>query len=141
MPVRPIVSPGAIPALACGGATLQVIEAAQDLVDTMRSLGCHSLSAPLIGLSLRLIAIDPSGTGDAPMILLDPTIAARDGSKSGAETCLVAEPFQVDRAVRIFVRAMTLDGRAMGAECVGEEAVLIQHQIEHLDGIRPGVFT
>ena len=127
--------------MACGGATLQVIETAQDLVDTMRSLGCHSISAPLIGQPLRLIAIDPSGTGDAPMILIDPTITARDGSKSGAETCLVASPMQRERATRIFVRAITLDGRAMGAECFGEEAVLIQHQIEHLDGIDPAIFT
>ena len=149
MAVRPlVVAPD--PRLTTSSANCEVIdlgsiEIAQDLLDTMRSIpGCKSLSAPQIGVPLRMIAIAPNveaygseGRFDATAyIVVNPVITARDGNRVSNERCssLPGVETNLDRATRIFLRGASIEGAELGAEVTGDEAILIQHCVDHLDG-------
>lgn len=147
MAVRPVLIYPA-PALKvvaepCAGIDDKVRSVALDLLETMRShTRCVGLSAPQIGESLRVIAVDVTGHPKAtachgPMIIVNPEITAEEGSELGREGCLSLPSITADvrRAVRIFVKGLAIDGEEVGAETSGFEARAIQHEIDHLDGI------
>ncbi|HVF12264.1 MAG TPA: peptide deformylase [Actinomycetota bacterium] len=131
------------PASFCQDVSLEVIDVAQDLFDTMAShQGCVGLAAPQIGVSLRIIIVDVTGHPKAarssgPLIVVDPILVAMDGSELGREGCpsLPHITANVLRAERIFLSGKSLEGRQIKAECSGFEARVIQHEIDHLDGI------
>jgi peptide deformylase len=109
-----------------------------DLLDTMRSFGhCVGLAAPQIGASVRVAVVDCTGHRKAPdahgeLILVNPVIVAAEGSEVGREGCLSIPELtaNVRRATAIAVEA---DGVRVEAE--GFEARVIQHEIDHLDGL------
>jgi peptide deformylase len=127
----------------CPGTGLAVGEVALDLLETMRAYPrCVGLSAPQIGISLRVIAVDVTDHPKAtvchgPLIIVNPEITASEGSELGREGCLSLPSITADvrRAVRIYVKGLTVDGEEVGAETSGFEARAIQHEIDHLDGI------
>ncbi len=147
MPVRPVLIYPApmlkLVAAPCPQVDDEVRAVALDLLETMRSHPrCVGLSAPQIGISLRIIAVDvtdhPKATAcHGPMIIVNPEVTAQEGSELGREGCLSLPSITADvrRAVRIFVNGLTLDGEEVGAETSGFEARAIQHEIDHLDGI------
>jgi peptide deformylase len=116
---------------------------AVDLLETMRSHPrCVGLSAPQIGVAIRLIAVDvtehPKATVcHGPMVIVNPTVVAAEATEIGREGCLSLPSITADirRAVRIFVKGYTLMGEEVGAETSGFEARAIQHEVDHLDGI------
>ncbi|MGH2732688.1 MAG: peptide deformylase [Actinomycetota bacterium] len=147
MPVRPIlVYPHPLlkaVSRACSGVDEEIRGAAQDLLETMRAHpGCIGLAAPQIGIPRRIIAVDVTGHPKAtvahgPLVIIDPRILASDGSKIGREGCLSLPSITADvaRAVRIYVKGLTILGEEVSAETRGFEARVIQHEIDHLDGI------
>lgn len=147
MPVRPIsIYPDPIlkkVSAACGAIDKEVRALALDLTETMRAHErCVGLSAPQIGVSRRIIAVDVTGhpkttVSHGALIIIDPLITAADGSEVAREGCLSLPHItaNVKRDVRIFVKGLTIDGEEIGAETSGFEARAIQHEIDHLDGI------
>jgi peptide deformylase len=94
------------------------------------------LAAPQVGLSLRLAVID-SGQGD-PVVLLNPELLDRsDETETGGEGCLslpwLAAP--VERATAVKVRTHDLAGEPRVLEADGYLARVIQHELDHLDGV------
>ena len=116
---------------------------AVDLVETMRSHPrCVGLSAPQIGLSIRMIAVDVTGHPRAsvchgPLVIVNPEVGATEGSEIGREGCLSLPSITADvrRPVRIYLKGYNLAGEEVGAETSGFEARAIQHEVDHLDGI------
>jgi peptide deformylase len=147
VPIRPVlVYPHPLlktPCEPCGDIDHEVLEVARDLLDTMRSYPkTVGLAAPQIGVTKRMIAVDVTGHPKATvthgqLVIVDPVIVARDGSEIGREGCLSLPDITADvrRAVRIFVRGLTIEGEEASAETSGFEARVIQHEIDHLDGI------
>ncbi len=147
MPARPVlVYPHPVlksVSRACSDVDEEIRELAQDLFETMRSYpGCVGLAAPQIGVARRIIAVDVTGhpkatTAHGPLVIIDPKILASDGSEIGREGCLSLPSITADvaRAVRIHVKGLTILGEEVGAETSGFEARVIQHEIDHLDGI------
>lgn len=147
MPIRPVlIYPD--PLLKTPGAPIEQIDQdlraiAVDLLETMRSHPrCVGLSAPQIGVPIRLIALDVTGHPKAtvchgPMVIVNPQVVAAEGTEIGREGCLSLPSITADirRAVRIFVKGYTLLGEEVGAETSGFEARAIQHEVDHLDGI------
>ncbi len=107
-----------------------------DLVETMYDQVGLGLAAPQVGIPLRVIVVDDDkGGGARPLI--NPAISARVGSVVGEEGCLslpgVFAP--VERALWVEVRALDGDGLPLALEARGILARVIQHEIDHLDGI------
>jgi peptide deformylase len=109
-----------------------------DLLDTMRAFGhCVGIAAPQIGASVRVAVVDCTGHRKVPdahgeLILVNPVITVARGSQVGREGCLSIPDLTADvrRATAIEVEA---DGLHVEAE--GFEARVIQHEIDHLDGL------
>jgi peptide deformylase len=95
------------------------------------------LAAPQIGVSQRLLVYRVGQ--DAPLIaLVNPEIEwSSDNAETAEEGCLSIPGIAVDveRAVDVRVRAQDETGAARLVEASGLEARVIQHEIDHLNGV------
>ncbi|NUQ01201.1 MAG: peptide deformylase [Armatimonadetes bacterium] len=118
-------------------------QVARDLQDTLAAMPGTGIAAPQIGELTRIVFIDSSRSekyaeySHGPLVLLNPVIVERSGTKRFREGCLSLPEFtaQVKRAKRITVEYLDLAGQPGRLEVEGFEAVLLQHEIDHLDGI------
>lgn len=117
---------------------------AGDLEDTMRGgAGSVGVAAPQIGAMQRVTVVDTSGhrkfgaDSQGFFTLVNPRIIAREGERMGREGCMSLPDFtaNVRRAMRVQVRFQDLDGESKEIWCEDFEAVAMQHEIDHLDGI------
>lgn len=104
--------------------------------------GCVGIAAPQVGDLRRIIVVDVTGHRKATeshglLIMIDPVITAGEGSTVTREGCLSVPDFtgNVERRHGLAVRYLTPEGREAVLETSGFEAVVIQHEIDHLDGI------
>ncbi|PLX86787.1 MAG: peptide deformylase [Desulfuromonas sp.] len=121
-----------------------VVEVIQDLVDTMVDAG-HSVgvAAPQIGISRRVVVVDVSQSklgrdnNHGLLEMVNPEIIEKSGNKTMREGCMSVPDYtgNVDRAERIVVEFVDRTGRLRFVEASGFEAVAIQHEIDHLDGL------
>lgn len=117
--------------------------AAADLVDTMRGQPrCVGLAAPQIGHAIRLVAIDVTGHPKAVsckglLLLANPVIVRAEGDELGREGCLSIPDLtaNVRRASLVAVEAVTPAGEPVAIEADAFEARVLQHELDHLDGI------
>lgn len=113
-----------------------------DLVDTMRaSPACVGLAAPQIGVPRRALCLDVRGHPHATstnglVVMFDPDVVAAGGSELRREGCLSVPHLTADvgRPIRVTVRGMGLDGRALLVEAEGFEARAFLHEVDHLAG-------
>ncbi|MBL6633239.1 MAG: peptide deformylase [Thermoleophilia bacterium] len=104
------------------------------LMDDGRGVG---LAAPQVGRLRRLIVIQPFEDQPAHA-LVNPEITWRSDEEDVAvEGCLSIGEVNVDvsRAVAIRVRAQDLNGTEFEAELEGFAARVVQHEVDHLDGV------
>lgn len=113
---------------------------AADLVDTLyANAGAVGLAAPQIGVSLRIIAVDVSASGarDALRVLINPVVVEASRKKLGREGCLSFPTYlaNIRRPTRVTVEALGLQGETQRIAARGLEAIALQHEIDHLDGV------
>ena len=112
-----------------------------DLEDTLdEAPGCVGIAAPQIGVSLRVVMTDVEqsrGGRYGRLILINPEIISRQGQVSGREGCLSVPDYtgNVLRAEQVTVHAHDRQGRHHSYEFSGFEARVVQHEIDHLDGL------
>ncbi|OGB74059.1 peptide deformylase [candidate division Kazan bacterium RBG_13_50_9] len=119
---------------------------AHNLIDTMRANNGVGLSAPQIGMLKRIIAYEykrPKGSKDitpnVPLrVLINPEIIKLSKkTKVDEEGCLSFPDLfgQVKRSTGIRVRALNSKGKLIEFDAKDFEARIIQHEVDHLDGI------
>jgi peptide deformylase len=112
---------------------------AEDMAETMYAAPGVGLAAPQVGVSERLIVVDVRNReGTAGLItLINPEIIEAEGRVVEEEGCLSLPGIteNVPRAVRIVVKGHDLDEREREIEAEGLLAVVLQHEIDHLEGI------
>ena len=111
----------------------------ENMFETMYDSNGIGLAAPQIGISQRLIVIDIEEI-DAdfpPLALVNPTITESSGEELGEEGCLSLPDFRaiVRRSTEISINAQNIDGQAVHFSAQGLMARVLQHEIDHLDGI------
>lgn len=116
----------------------------QDLVDTMIDSG-HSVgvAAPQIGVLSRIVVVDVSKSklgkenNHGLLEMANPEIIEKSGSKIMREGCMSVPDYtgNVTRAERIVVEFIDRAGQQRVIEATGFEAVAIQHELDHLDGL------
>lgn len=112
------------------------------MVRTMRAHPrCVGLAAPQVGSRWRLAVMDASAhpkaaAGHGLLILVNPVIARAEGRALQREGCLSIPDFtgNVVRAARIRLAAQDALGAAREWSLEGFEAVVAQHEVDHLDG-------
>lgn len=130
----PILGKISKPILEMSDKTKQLIE---DMLETMYHANGVGLAAVQVGVLKRIVVIDVSEDGNAPIIMINPEIIDKSGSQTGDEGCLSVpgKSGQVTRAMKVKVKAFNEKMELFELE--GEEllARAIQHELDHLDGI------
>ena len=107
-----------------------------DMIDTMYHEIGLGLAAPQIGVPLRMMVVDEE-KGRGPRALINPAVVAEGGRVVAEEGCLsipgVFAP--VARAEWVRVEAQDVDGQPLALEARELFARVIQHEMDHLDGV------
>lgn len=136
----PVLREKAAPA---GAVDADVRALAADLLETLASADGVGLAAPQIGVSRRVIAVHPPPDGDGgereePRVYVDPEIVEKGGGEETAEEGCLSIPGvyeMVKRARSVLVRARAVDGDEIEVRAEGIVARILQHEIDHLDGV------
>ena len=107
-----------------------------DMAETMYAAPGMGLAATQVDVHKRIVVIDASESRDRLLVLINPEIAAREGVQYCEEGCLSVPGIYeaVERAERVTVRALGLDGKPFTLAAEGMLAVCIQHELDHLEG-------
>jgi peptide deformylase len=107
-----------------------------DMAKTMYAAPGMGLAATQVDVHKRIVVIDASETRDRLLVLINPEIVAREGIQYCEEGCLSVPGIYeaVERAERVTVRALGLDGQPFTLAAGGMLAVCIQHELDHLEG-------
>ena len=114
---------------------------AADMRETMLAAPGAGLAAPQIDRRVRLIVAEFSDEGEEygtnVLTLANPEIIEREGAQIYEEGCLSVEDLtaEVNRAEKILVKAQSVSGEPFLVEAEGRKAVILQHEIDHLDGV------
>ncbi len=113
---------------------------AEDMMETMYARqGSVGLAAPQVGQPVRLIVVDVTATTTRAeaKVLVNPVILQASRNKLVREGCLSFPEYlaNVKRATRVTVQAHDVEGQLHTYEVKHLEAVCIQHEIDHLDGV------
>lgn len=111
---------------------------ARDMIETMYAAPGVGLAANQVGDSRRVCIADVSAgekSGNLH-VFVNPVIREAAGREVGEEGCLSFPDVVIDveRAFRVTVDALDLEGRPFSLTAEGLLARIIQHEIEHLDG-------
>jgi peptide deformylase len=108
----------------------------RDMAETMYEAPGIGLAATQVNVHKRVVVIDVSETRDELLVLINPRLVEQSGSQVCEEGCLSVPGIydKVERAERVVVDYLDLDGQAQSISADGLLAVCLQHEIEHLDG-------
>ena len=118
----------------------QLINLADDMLQTMYDAPGIGLAAPQIGLLVRLIVIDCNKEDELiqhPIQMFNPEIMETSDEKNTQEEGCLSIPNQfgeVERPSKITVKWIDRDGNEKQESFDGLWATCIQHEIDHLDG-------
>jgi peptide deformylase len=107
----------------------------KDMLETMYDAkNGVGLAAPQIGVLERIVVID---IGKGPLILINPQVTLREGKNRDVESCLSIPDRSeyITRATKVDVSYLNLAGKKMMVSGNGSLARVLQHEIDHLDGI------
>ena len=115
-------------------------ELVEDMAETMYDAPGIGLAAPQIGKSIKLIVVDTSDDTDGEkqfMPLVNPEIVAHEGSQLDEEGCLSVPELtaNVKRHLKVTVAYQDLQGQSQELTTENRFAVVLQHEIDHLNGI------
>ena len=128
-------------------------ELAQDMLETMYQANGIGLAAPQVGITLRFLVVDCRPKKDEasqsdteerleveknifPLFMANPKITAKYGKIMFEEGCLSVPCFYepVERAARIKLVYQDLEGNPQELKADGLLAVVIQHEVDHING-------
>ena len=109
---------------------------AADMAETMYEAPGIGLAATQVNVHQQLIVIDVSEARNELLVLINPEILSDEGLQVGEEGCLSVPGIydKVERAERVSVRYLDLEGELNTLETDGLLAVCIQHEMDHLQG-------
>lgn len=114
------------------------------MIETMEDAPGQGLAAPQLGVSLRVIVIDAKPGEDddkdeepVKLQLINPEIVEQRGEVTGEEGCLSIPGYIgiVKRAEFITVKALNRKGKEVKLKASHNLARVLQHEVDHLDGI------
>jgi len=107
-----------------------------DMAETMYEAPGIGLAATQVDVHQRIVVIDVSEDKSELRVFINPTLGRSEGFQVGEEGCLSVPGIydKVERAERVTVTYLDLDGTERTLETEGLLAVCIQHEIDHLNG-------
>jgi peptide deformylase len=113
----------------------------EDMLETMYRAGGIGLAAPQVGISRRVIVVDPGEAdeeSEGPVALVNPRVV-ESGKKTdkAPEGCLSIPGMEevVERPAAVTVEGLDPEGEPVRMEVTGLLSRVLQHEIDHLDGV------
>jgi len=133
---EPFLATKALPVRSVDG---RIRELVRDMFDTLYALKGIGLAAPQIGVGKRVIVLDISPVEEMikPFALVNPEIVGKQGQVEGMEGCLSVPGVEgmVCRYESVTVKGKNESGDPVTMEASGFLSRVLQHEIDHLDGI------
>ena len=116
----------------------EIVEIAQNMIETMHAAPGLGLSAPQVDVSRRLITVDLS-IGEKKedlIVLINPELVHQEGRVVREEGCLsVPEVYEkIGRPQKIIIKGLDLEGQEKKIEAIDLLARVFCHEIDHLNG-------
>jgi peptide deformylase len=112
---------------------------ASDLAETMYDAPGAGLAANQIGVRLRVVVVDVSASKEEKkhLVLVNPEIIEKEGCQVDEEGCLsvIDLTANVERYRKVLVRAQDLEGKTWEFQAEDFFARVIQHELDHLNGV------
>ena len=108
-----------------------------EMIETMVAEDGVGLAAPQVGISKRILVASPTMTRGEEYVFVNPEIFEAHGRELGVEGCLSLPGIsgEIPRAKRIRFRALDRKGKPLEMEVRDFFARVIQHEVDHLNGI------
>jgi peptide deformylase len=111
-----------------------------DMAETMYAAPGLGLAANQVGVLRRVIVFDVSHRDGGPrdlQVVINPCITAEEGEVIREEGCLSVADFsaEVRRHARVTVTGLDREGKPLKVTGEGLLAVVLQHEVDHLNGI------
>lgn len=114
-------------------------ELAADMFETMRAYRGVGLAANQVGVLQRILVAEVPREEDDPLrlVLVNPALSEASGAETDEEGCLSLPGIyeEVRRALKVRVRAQDLEGQPLDFVAEGYLARVLQHEVDHLDGV------
>ncbi|MBN2324436.1 MAG: peptide deformylase [Spirochaetes bacterium] len=110
----------------------------QDMFDTMEDEFGVGLAAPQIGISKRIITVSINEKGFEHLSLINPEIVHASKETAVSEEGCLSVPrinAEVERPRKVVVHGTTRNGSAVEIDASGLLARVLQHEIDHLNGV------
>ena len=120
--------------------TDEIRELVDDMIETMYDAPGVGLAAPQVGVLKRIVVYDPrTGEGERhPVVLVNPEVTLTgEPVRSEQEGCLsvpLGYRADVERASSIHLKYQDRDGAVHERDIEGFEAIIVQHETDHLQG-------
>jgi peptide deformylase len=107
---------------------------AQDMIETMYAAPGVGLAANQVGIQKRLFVYD---IGEGPGVVVNPTVHETSGEWTYEEGCLSVPGlyWPIVRPARVHLTGRDLDGNELEFEAEELMARMLQHEVDHLDGV------
>src|SRR5437588_10102411 len=106
-----------------------------DMFETMHAAHGVGQAAPQIAISVRIFVAEFE---ERKIAMVNPEIVKAEGEEGGTEGCLSIPGYvgeNIRRATSVVVKGQDAHGKAIRVRAEGWLARVIQHEIDHLDGI------
>ena len=133
------------PILKRGGKTVAAFDAglarvAEQMYEAMYEFDGVGLAAPQVALDLKLLVLNPAGSvkqRDQELALVNPRIVTRKHLEFGEEGCLSFPGIygEIERHRDVQIEYQDLRGERQELSASGVLARILQHEIDHLEGV------
>ena len=109
----------------------------RDMIETMYAENGVGLAANQVGVLKQLFVASPDHKKGQELVVFNAQIIKKEGHVKEFEGCLSIPEFYepVRRAKTVWIRGMTLEGKAVEMKGSGLLSRIFQHEIDHLNGI------
>lgn len=114
----------------------RIAQLAEDMIETMYEAPGVGLAAPQIGVQKRVFVYD-TGDGEGPRTVVNPVLAEVRGEWTFEEGCLSVPglSWPIVRPKEVHLRGYDLQGNEISIEADEYLARVLQHEVDHLDGV------
>jgi peptide deformylase len=116
----------------------EVRRLAKAMFNAMYEADGVGLAAPQVGIPRRIIVVDPREEGVTPMAIINPRVVTAAASTEKAEEGCLSIPGVrevVERPASVTVEGLDLEGSPLTIDAEGLHARVLQHEVDHLDGV------
>jgi len=125
--------------------TDEIKKLGRDMMETMKDKDGIGLAAPQVGETKRIIVVHPiqertpqEKAAKTPLVFINPKIAKKSKKQEVMEEGCLSLPglwLKIKRAREVEMKALNIEGREVKIKTAGLFARVLQHEIDHLDGI------